>query len=61
MTNYKSEDEIRAEKMYNLYGESAEWKNYQGLPMPTWNLEEGKPQLPDNIKKHWIYVANQIE
>lgn len=32
---------------YQAYGDSAEWKNYQDKPMPTWE------ELPKAIQDHW--------
>mgnify|MGYP003152360651 FL=1 len=37
-----------AEEAYNAYAKEANWKNYQGLPMPHWL------QLPDHIQRSWI-------
>lgn len=39
---------------YQAYGDKAEWKNYQGLPMPTWEA------LPENIKSYWVEAATAI-
>lgn len=39
---------------YQAYGDKADWKNYQGFPMPTWE------NLPENIKGYWIAVATAI-
>lgn len=39
---------------YQAYGDKAEWKNYQGLPMPTWD------DLPENIKIYWESAAEAI-
>ena len=40
-----------AQVLYEAYGDKANWKNYAGLPMPTWN------DLPDNIKSYWEAVV----
>lgn len=42
-----------AEEMYSWYGASADWKNFQGNPMPQFHV------LPENIQSHWRYVASQ--
>lgn len=47
-------DLFTAEQLYNVYGGSADWKNYAGLPMPTYE------ELPANIKKHWTVVADFV-
>ena len=40
-----------AVELYRAYGDSAEWKNFQGNKMPDWG------ELPEGIQKHWIEVA----
>lgn len=40
-----------AVNLYRVYGDSAEWKNYQDNKMPEWD------ELPENIQKHWTEVA----
>jgi hypothetical protein len=40
---------------YQAYGDKAEWKNYQGNPMPTWDA------LPENIKTYWVAAAQAIK
>lgn len=42
-----------ANSLYNEYGRSAEWKNFQGNPMPTWQ------ELPVTTREHWIEVARR--
>lgn len=42
-----------ARSLYGAYGESAGWKNYQGLPMPRWE------DLTDAIRGHWIASARE--
>ncbi|WP_407898948.1 hypothetical protein [Scytonema sp. NUACC26] len=42
-------------QLYEVYGDSAQWTNFQGNPMPpTWE------QLPENIQTHWTAVANYV-
>lgn len=41
-------------KGYTAYGEKANWKNYQGLPMPTWDA------LPPAIQESWKAAAEAI-
>jgi len=36
-----------AEGMYQAYGRKADWKNFQGKPMPSWD------DLPENIRTYW--------
>jgi hypothetical protein len=43
-----------AQVLYEVYAKSAEWKNYQGKLMPTWN------ELPENIQNNWRAVAEFI-
>jgi surface antigen len=40
-----------AEGMYQAYGNAADWKNYQGNPMPQWS------ELPPNIQTYWRAAA----
>ena len=39
---------------YDAYGDNADWKNYQGKPMPTWD------ELPENIKESWRVSTKAI-
>jgi hypothetical protein len=39
---------------YQAYGNSVEWKNYQGLPMPRWD------DLPAAIKQAWVDAAEAV-
>jgi hypothetical protein len=39
---------------YDAYGEAADWKNYQGKPMPKWE------ELPENIRRYWRVAAAAI-
>jgi hypothetical protein len=56
-------DEQIARMAYRAYGDTVEWKNYQGLPMPEWDA------LPQPIRTAWTaacaavvrFVVDQIE
>jgi hypothetical protein len=39
---------------YQAYGESVEWKNYQGLPMPRWE------ELGPAIQQAWLDAAAAV-
>jgi len=39
---------------YEAYGDSVEWKNYMGVPMPQWEV------LSDKVKVAWAVAANAI-
>lgn len=39
-----------AEQLYKAYGDSADWKNHLGKPMPPFT------ELPNAIKSHWVAV-----
>jgi hypothetical protein len=39
---------------YDAYGDHANWKNYQGEPMPNWE------DLPADIRLHWETAAGAI-
>lgn len=39
--------ELLAIEGYHAYGSEVGWKNYAGLPMPTW------PELTDKIRSAW--------
>lgn len=40
-------NDVLAQIAYDAYGESVGWKNYQGLPMPSWE------DLPPAIQQAW--------
>lgn len=44
-----------AMKGYESYGKVTNFKNYQGLPMPTWDA------LPEKIKEAWMAAASAIK
>ena len=39
---------------YDAYGDVADWKNYEGKPMPSWN------ELPEDIRVKWTAAAKAI-
>jgi hypothetical protein len=41
-----------AKVAYQAYGDTAEWKNHAGLPMPTWG------DLGDRIQTCWVMAAS---
>ena len=43
-----------AKVAYHAYGAVTDHKNYQGLPMPTWE------QLPEKIKEAWCAAAGAV-
>jgi hypothetical protein len=43
-----------AESAYNAYGETTDFKNYQGLPMPKWN------ELSERIQSAWKAAVNDV-
>ncbi len=44
----------KAKQGYNAYGKTTEWKNYAGLPMPTWD------ELPERIRFAWVEATKGI-
>lgn len=44
----------KAKQGYNAYGKTTEWKNYAGLPMPTWD------ELPERIRAAWVEATKGI-
>lgn len=40
-----------AQTAYQAYGDSAEWRNFRGEPMPSW------PVLPPATRQHWVAAA----
>lgn len=44
-----------AKLAYDAYGEATDHKNYQGLPMPTWD------DLGDAIQGAWIAAAQAVQ
>lgn len=45
---------ILAQRAYQAYGSTTEFKNYQGLPMPEFN------DLPQKIKDAWVNAAYTV-
>lgn len=43
-----------AEAAYTEYGEAADWKNFQGNPMPLW------AELPQEIRDRWLAAAGKV-
>jgi len=39
---------------YEAYGDAADWKNYEGKPMPRW------VELPQHIRDKWAAAASAI-
>ena len=48
-------EKLTAEILYNAYGNSAGWLNYQGGQIPTFT------DLPAEIKENWEAVATRAE
>ena len=42
----------RARDAYRAYGQTTDFKNYQGLPMPEWDA------LPEKIREAWVNASN---
>lgn len=40
---------------YDAYGDRAEWKNYEGKPMPQWD------ELPQHIRDKWRSAAKAMK
>lgn len=45
---------IMAKLAYGAYGQTTDFKNYQGNPMPRWD------DLGDTIQAAWVSAANAI-
>lgn len=45
---------IETRAAYERYGDEAGWKNYAGLPMPTWG------QLPILIQTYWAAAVKPL-
>lgn len=43
-----------AKLAYQAYGQSTDFKNYQGKPMPGWN------DLGDGIQAAWVSAVNAV-
>ena len=39
---------------FNAYSEKADWKNYEGNPIPQW------PDLPQHIRDKWAVATEAI-
>lgn len=48
------EREARAQLAYQAYGQVTDFKNYQGLPMPSWS------ELPPKIREAWGAAAQAL-
>lgn len=46
--------ETLAKSAYDAYGAVTDHKNYQGLPMPTWE------DLPEKIRLAWCAAAKRV-
>lgn len=46
--------EREAKIAYQAYGDTTDWKNYLGLPMPVWT------ELPDKIREAWVAAAKAL-
>lgn len=54
-----------ARVMFNAYGEHAEWKSWDGRPMPKWSKDDWPSGTPDDdrreindaVRSHWIAAA----
>ena len=42
----------RARDAYRAYGQTTDFKNYQGLPMPAWE------DLPEKIREAWVNASD---
>lgn len=51
---FRKQVEQLAKVVYNAYGNHADWRNYQGNPMPKWE------ELPVPIAMHWIAAMQAI-
>lgn len=40
---------------YEAYGDVADWKNYEGKRMPSWD------ELPEDIRVKWTAAAKAIQ
>lgn len=52
---YDTDEELLARNMYQAYGNTTDFKNYQGHPMPTWE------ELPEKIKEAWIAAGKKAK
>lgn len=46
--------EALAQVGYEAYGKHADWKAYDGKPMPQWN------ELPEHIREKWKVATEAI-
>lgn len=59
MTDYSPEGvrawmDSYAAPAYNAYGDSAQWKTFDGRPMPAWR------DLPPETQSHWRMAALSV-
>lgn len=46
--------EATARRLYQVYAQHAEWKDYRGEPLPTFD------EMRDATKSHWLHVAEDL-
>lgn len=47
-------NEAVARRLYQVYAHHADWKDYRGEPLPTFD------QMRDATKAHWLHVAEDL-
>ncbi len=52
--NVNIDPEVLAQEAYTAYGSVTDWKNYQGLAMPTWG------SLPPKIQEAWRAAVTRV-
>lgn len=43
-----------ARRLYQVYAQHANWKDYRGEPLPTFD------EMRETTKAHWIHVAEDL-
>lgn len=54
VTDVADDQIVMAKLAYAAYGQTTDFKNYQGLPMPAWDA------LGDTIQGAWVAAANAV-
>lgn len=49
-----ADTESAARRLYQVYAQHADWKDYRGEPLPTYD------EMRESTKAHWLHVAEDL-
>lgn len=53
MTDQANAEDL-ARRLYQVYAQHADWKDYRGEPLPTFD------EMREATKAHWLHVAEDL-